>query len=593
MHETYAKYAAAKVPAGHHAVSTASPTIQEEDLKQTSLHHSSLRAGAHGHIVLVAGMHRSGTSAVTRVLNLCGADLPPGELWPPNDDNPDGYWESKLIVQIHDEALTSAGMAWDSTKAFPPAWFESELAATFRTRIFDLLSPKLADTRLLVIKDPRICHLVPLWRDVANALGLGISAVIPLRHPLEVAASLEHRNGMSRAQALLLWLRHVVQAERDTRGLPRCFITYESLMEDAPSTAHALARVLPVDAAALDRAIAAFMNPDRRHHHADPGTLAEVDGPSGWVTTAYDWTRRAARGEMPSFAVMDAVYDGLGAAESMFRPSLDDDAARVAALTARVAELLHAAARPLMVPQAELANASASQTAAPHNTETSPAAVQAAREAAAVRYAAVVVGNILQHWVDLRSVLDLGCGTGMWLRALSAHGQRDVFGVDIETHDPRDLEIDPELILTADLRRPVDLHRRFDLVICLDVAEQIDPRCAEVVVETCVRHADLVLFSTALPGQLGFSPVNEQPPQYWADHFARHGYIVLDLIRPLIWDNSQIPVWYRQNILLYARDGSTAIETLRARAKPDIARSPWRWRILTCCTGCPPSDSSR
>jgi glycosyltransferase involved in cell wall biosynthesis/SAM-dependent methyltransferase len=182
------------------------------------------------------------------------------------------------------------------------------------------------------------------------------------------------------------------------------------------------------------------------------------------------------------------------------------------------------------------------------------------------RRGAVVVANILESWVDFRTVLDLGCGTGIWLNVLRDGGRRQVFGVDFEATGPADLAVDPELILTADLGQKLDLHRRYDLVVCLEVAEHIDAQFADVVVENCTRHADLILFSAALPGQQGVHHVNEQPPQYWAERFQRRGYTVFDLIRPLIWNEPQIPLWYRQNILLFARDGSSQLDPLRAAA---------------------------
>ncbi len=189
------------------------------------------------------------------------------------------------------------------------------------------------------------------------------------------------------------------------------------------------------------------------------------------------------------------------------------------------------------------------------------------RFAADTRCGAVVVANILGRWLDFQTVLDLGCGTGIWLRVLQGGGRRQVFGVDLEAVDPADLEIDPDLILVADLGRKLDLHQRYDLVVCLEVAEHIDAQFADTVVDNCVRHADLVLFSAAMPGQQGFNHINEQPPRYWAERFERHGYVVLDLIRPLIWDDPQIPVWYRQNILVFAKNGSSQLDALRSKAE--------------------------
>src|SRR5271165_2246297 len=189
------------------------------------------------------------------------------------------------------------------------------------------------------------------------------------------------------------------------------------------------------------------------------------------------------------------------------------------------------------------------------------------RLAAETRCGAVAIVNILERWIDLRTVLDLGCGTGVWLRVLQAGGRRQVFGVDIEAIDPADLEVDADLILTADLGRKLDLHQRYDLVVCLEVAEHIGAQFADIVVDNCVRHGDLILFSAALPGQQGFNHINEQPPNYWVERFERHGYTAIDAIRPLIWDDPQIPVWYRQNMLLFAKDGSTQLEALRSKTE--------------------------
>ncbi len=284
-------------------------------------------------------MHRSGTSALTRVLNLCGAGLPPGKLLPPNDENEDGFWESEPLVHLHDEILAACRMAWNSTRGFPPAWFGSDLALSFQTRIFDFIQPALADHPVLVIKDPRLCHLVPLWRGLAERNEIDLSIVIPLRNPLEVAASLERRDGMPRAHALLLWLRHFLQAEHDTRDLSRCFVSYDALTHDGLATARALARILPVDLDDREAVIAAFVNPERRHHHAEPEALAGVDAASGWVSAAYEWACQAALGEIAAPDILDEIHAALHAAEMIYRPGLDDDAIRIDALTARVAEL--------------------------------------------------------------------------------------------------------------------------------------------------------------------------------------------------------------------------------------------------------------
>ena len=184
----------------------------------------------------------------------------------------------------------------------------------------------------------------------------------------------------------------------------------------------------------------------------------------------------------------------------------------------------------------------------------------------ATRYTATALHSILESWFNFESVLDVGCGTGNWLSCFSALGRRSILGLEMEQLDQAH-EIDPRLILHVDVGQYLNLWRRFDLVLCLEVAEHLDQQFASTLIENCVRHSDVVLFSAALPGQQGLHHVNEQRPEYWAELFATHDYAVMDRIRPLIWNDPQIPIWYRQNILLFVRRESPAFAMIDARTK--------------------------
>lgn len=115
--------------------------------------------------IVVLGVHRSGTSALTRVLNLCGAALPK-QIMPPAPDNETGFWEPAEIVAIHEELLVSAGSRWDDVLDFPQPWFTSDIAETFKCRIINILRENFSEAPLFVIKDPRMCRLVPIWLSV-------------------------------------------------------------------------------------------------------------------------------------------------------------------------------------------------------------------------------------------------------------------------------------------------------------------------------------------------------------------------------------------------------------------------------------------
>jgi SAM-dependent methyltransferase len=171
--------------------------------------------------------------------------------------------------------------------------------------------------------------------------------------------------------------------------------------------------------------------------------------------------------------------------------------------------------------------------------------------------AAEIVLPLVLGWLRPNSVLDVGCGTGSWLRVASHLGVGDTYGIDGYA-TPQNLVIPPDRFQIADLTESFDVGRRFELVISLEVAEHLDESSADVFVRSLCGHADAVLFSAAIPGQGGTAHVNEQWPSYWAAKFAANGFEPLDLIRPRIWDDPQVEDWYRQNTLLFATGGAAA-----------------------------------
>jgi SAM-dependent methyltransferase len=188
-----------------------------------------------------------------------------------------------------------------------------------------------------------------------------------------------------------------------------------------------------------------------------------------------------------------------------------------------------------------------------------------ARELDRARSSAETVVPLVMERVEPRSVVDLGCGHGIWLETFARNGVEDYIGVDGDWVPPEKLHFPPERFVARRLDKPLDLGRRFDLAVSLEVAEHLPQRGARQFVKNIVELAPCVLFSAAVPYQRGTDHVNEQWPDYWAALFAAHGYVVIDGLRPLLWSNDAVFGFYRQNILMFATPEAIAEHQLLAR----------------------------
>jgi SAM-dependent methyltransferase len=188
-------------------------------------------------------------------------------------------------------------------------------------------------------------------------------------------------------------------------------------------------------------------------------------------------------------------------------------------------------------------------------------------EASAERLLPVVL-----ELVSPRSAVDLGCGDGSWLAVLRRLGVADVLGVD-GPWALSDLKIPRRSFAPCDLAQPVEIGRRFDLAISLEVGEHLPAASGRRLVEQLTDIAPAVLFSAAVPGQGGTGHVNEQWPDYWAALFERRGFAMVDVLRARFWDDPTVEPWYLQNIFLFvseeARAGSPKL-TAAVEAGPQI-----------------------
>lgn len=200
---------------------------------------------------VVLGMHRSGTSAVAGSLARMGA-TPPDSLMPAKADNPLGFWESERLVAFNEEILTVAGSCWYDWGPLDATVFQGSHSAHLNTAGPWLIGHEFRGADTIVVKDPRICRCYPYWRRTLHKAGYRALPILPIRRPSEVARSLARRNGLSSGLAQRLWLRHVLDAEKATRGQPRFISTLDAFIADWPDRFARLSATLGVDLNASD-----------------------------------------------------------------------------------------------------------------------------------------------------------------------------------------------------------------------------------------------------------------------------------------------------------------------------------------------------
>jgi SAM-dependent methyltransferase len=174
--------------------------------------------------------------------------------------------------------------------------------------------------------------------------------------------------------------------------------------------------------------------------------------------------------------------------------------------------------------------------------------------------------SLVFNLVRPASVVDVGCSIGQWLAVASEFGATDVLGIDGDWVPTRARLIPSECFLEHDLEGPLRLDRRFDLAICLEVAEHVSPARADPLIQELCDLADVVLFSAAVPGSRGEGHLNEQWPTYWQARFGQRRYQLVDCLRARLWEDDEILWWYMNSFLYVNADRLTADERLRAAA---------------------------
>lgn len=257
--------------------------------------------------IIVLGMHRCGTSATAGLLTALGLDAG-AHLFQGNEFNQKGYFEDSRVVGLHDKLLTGLGSSWKDLRPLPEGWLDAPLTREIAEQLRGLISDAARQGGQWVLKDPRMCKLLPLWLQLLRELKLAPRFVLPVRNPDACAASLHARDELTPEDACALWLMHVKASELGTRGFRRSFVAYEALLEDwrtelARLESH-LTLKLDWQSDNVNRA-AAFISPELNHAPRAPTPNAD-----GLVAAARTVHRR----------LMDAIpaYDPAGTVDDLF-----------------------------------------------------------------------------------------------------------------------------------------------------------------------------------------------------------------------------------------------------------------------------------
>ena len=281
-----------------------------------------MKSGNAVRCILVLGMYGSGASALTRMFSLAGAALP-RTLLGANEADETGCWEPERLVRYHDRLLSDLGSGWHDWKPLDFPSLPLSDRKTIHSDIKSILADEFGGRRLWVLKEPRICRFVPIYREVLSDMGVALSPVLIFRNPLEVMASLQRRGDWpverSAADACLLWLRHVLDCEAATRGVKRSIASYASIVSDPVA---ALARIerkakldFPNKVDELGEDIREFLDPASGGHEKGGGKAALEPMLRGWVDDAFSAMRALERnpGSKKARKTLDRVDEAFGA----------------------------------------------------------------------------------------------------------------------------------------------------------------------------------------------------------------------------------------------------------------------------------------
>jgi hypothetical protein len=222
--------------------------------------------------LFVLGVHRSGTSALAGGLHLLGVNLGDNLQTAGLPPSNSAAFINRDIVLVHDMLFRELGCRWDMVGILPDGWIESEAALEAARKLTHILEQQLLGKGPWAVVDPRLCRLMPLWFKVLEPLQIEPRLVHLVRHPYEVARSLNGRDEMDLFQGHLLWLVHNRDALRACRDHNHVLLTYDQLLADPVTALQSIATVLsfelPRDPVQNAVSLAELIRSEHKHNHS-------------------------------------------------------------------------------------------------------------------------------------------------------------------------------------------------------------------------------------------------------------------------------------------------------------------------------------
>ena len=266
--------------------------------------------------IVVLGMHRSGTSVLTKIISTMGYELPK-TLLTASKSNETGHWESILLNRLNDKILLSIGSTWQSWREISIGFSDTPNFESLRHEAIELLDTEFGIVSSFAFKDPRLCRLMEFWKLILQEIDVDPIVICPIRNPLETALSLEQRNSIPQPVGLFIWLRYVLEAEISTRGMTRSFVHYADLLNNWQTTIEKISRETNIPFICKNeqdgRELSTFVSSKYRHHVISDNSVIFDNTIPEWVRTTYSifvkWSKESE--SKSDFAELDRIRDAL------------------------------------------------------------------------------------------------------------------------------------------------------------------------------------------------------------------------------------------------------------------------------------------